>query len=187
MMLLLNSLLYYVCFSSAILIYGIGINKITSFEEFLPPRFSIIFKIFISIFFSAILTWTSVKYILLPLNITDLYPIIALLIYVIINTFLESIIRITTGNSATEFIFSYLLILLSVSESYSLMNTILISLCCLIALILLIPILQSFKQQSSDYYNNKELYLCKFLFFLAFLLLILCVWDIMWINPEVLK
>lgn len=186
-MFILNTLLYYICFSSAILIYGLGINKSISLSEFLPQKFSAIFKIIFSIFLSSILSWTVMKYILLPLNIIELYPFTTFIIYIIVNTFLENIIRITTGNSTTEFVFSFLLVLLSVSESISLVNSIIICTSCIISFLFLIPLLYSFKIQSSDYDKNKDLFLCKFIFFLAFLLLILSVWDIMWINPEVIK
>ena len=181
----LTTFLYYVCFASVILIYGIGTNKV--FDLNLSKIKSVTFctKILLSILVSSILCWLITKSILVPLKMEELYPLVGFLVYICINAFLEALIRLTTGKSATEFVFSYLVIILSICESTSFVNTIIISLSCLSSFALTMPFIAAFKQRNNDVSNEK--YFCRLFLYIAILIFVISVWDIMWINPEVIQ
>ncbi|MCQ2593058.1 MAG: hypothetical protein MJ188_09780 [Treponema sp.] len=183
----LNTFFYYTFFASGVLFYGIGLNQATEFTVLTEKRFAYVIKILLSIFLSTILSWVVTSLILVPIHLVEIFPIVTFLIYICITAFIEALIRLTTGKSTTEFIFSYLVVLLSIYESTTIVDAIIISGSCILALIILMPFILAFKTRITNDFNDIEKYFCKFLFFLSILILTISVWDIMWINPEVLK
>ena len=177
--------LYYVCFASVILIYGIGTNNAIDFDSIKINNITFCTKIFISILISSMLSWFVTKGILVPLKLTELYPLVCFLIFICINAFLEALVRLTTGKSTTEFVFSYLVIILSVSESTSFLNTVAICLSCVLSVILLLPFIIAFKRGNNK--TNKENYYCRLFLYIAILILIISVFDILWFNLGVIK
>ncbi len=180
--------LYYALFSSVVLIYGIGLNKIAEIGivKFKETIFYI--KCAISIVSSAIISWLITNYLLVPLKITELYPLVCFIVYASISMFLGSIIRLTTGRITSEFAVSYLVILLSIAESTSLLYTLFISLSSLLSMLIIIPFSLTFRRRvCSNGQLLDEKYYSLYFFFLSVLILILSVWDIVWLNPEVIK
>lgn len=187
-MMFFDTFLYYTFFASIVLFYGIGINRVA--EIGITKFYDIIYyiKASISILTSAVLSWLLTQYILVPLNITEIYPLIALLIFICINSFLEALVRLTTGISTTEFVISFLIILLSISESSTIFNSIIICFSSYITLIFLIPFSITFKKRVC--FNGQfldEKYYSLFFMFLSILIIIMSTWDIGWLNAEVMK
>ncbi len=187
-MIYLFTFLYYVLFSSVVLIYGIGLNKIAEIGivKFKETIFYV--KCAIAIISSAVISWLITFYLLVPLKITELYPLICFIVYATISTFLGGIIRLTTGRTTSEFAISYLIILLSIAESSSLLFTLFISLCSLLSMLIIIPFSLTFRRRLCS--NGRlldEKYYSLYFLFLAVFILLLSVWDIVWLNPEVLK
>lgn len=179
----INTFLYYSFFASVILFSGIGTNKILDLK--LEKLKSMIYcsKIVVSILLSSLVGWFVTKGILVPLKIAELFPLICFLIYICIDAFLEALIRLTTGKSAAEFIFSYLVIILSISEGFSVLTVLIIATSCLCSFIGILPFVLSFKKRNND--TKTDIIFCRLFLYLALLLLALSVWDIAWINPEV--
>lgn len=180
--------LYYSLFSSVVLIYGIGLNKIAEIGivKFKETIFYV--KCAIAIVSSSIISWLITYYLLVPLTITELYPLVCFIVYATISTFLSGIVRLTTGRSTTEFAISYLVILLSIAESSSLLFTLFISLCSLLSMLIIIPFSLTFRRRVCS--NGRlldEKYYSLYFLFLSVLILLLSVWDIVWLNPEVIK
>ena len=182
-MTLLSTFLYYTFFSSIILFNGIGTNKIIDLKLEKLQSITYCSKIVISIMLSAAMGWFVTKGVLGPLKMTELFPLVCFLIYVCIDTFLEALVRLTTGKSAAEFIFSYLLIILSISEGFSALNVIVITASCLCSFIAILPFIMAFKKRNSD--TKTDIIFCRLFLYLALLILLLSIWDIAWINPEV--
>jgi len=183
----LNTFLYYFSFGSAVLLYGIGINKTTEIHFFTKKDIVYLLKVIFSILISSVLSYMFTDKILVPLGFVELYPVICLLIYLCITVFLEVIVRLTTNKSTTEFMFSYLVVLLAVTESESLITTILISLSCLVSIAIIIPFVFSFRKRNLMNEKEPEKYISNLFLFIMILLLIISVLDSMWINSEVIK
>ncbi len=181
----LSTSLYYICFASVILIYGIGTNNVIELNSQKIKNLTFCIKVFISILISSMLSWFITKGILVPLKLAELFPLVSFLIYICINTFLEALIRLTTGKSATEFVFSYLVILLSVAESTTFLNTLVISCSCICSFVLTIPFVLAFKKRNSGI--NSEKYFCRLFLYIAILILVISVFDVMWFNQEVMQ
>lgn len=182
------TVLYYSLISSVVLIYGIGLNKIAEIGIVKFKEVIFYIKCAISIISSSVISWLITYYLLVPLKITELYSLICFIVYACISTFLGSIIRLTTGRTTAEFAVSYLVILLSIAESSSLLFTLFISLCSLLSMLIIIPFSLTFRRRVCT--NGRildEKYYSLYFFFLSVLILLLSLWDIVWLNPEVIK
>ena len=100
-MIYIYTFLYYSLFSSVVLIYGIGLNKIAEIGivKFKEPIFYV--KCAISIVSSAVISWLITYYLLVPLTITELYPLVCFIVYACISAFLGGIVRLTTGHATS--------------------------------------------------------------------------------------
>lgn len=188
-MIYLSTLLYYVFFASAILIYGIGLNKTVKFNFFTKEKrqLNYFIKIIFTIFISSILSYIVIDNLLSPLKLTELYPLTSFFIFVFVSLILEAILRAATGRNTTEFIFTFLIVLLSVSESSSLLNTIIIDIGCLLSIAILIPIFFSFKKMNLSNEDDDKIYLPRIFLFIAILVVLISVFDITWLNQEVIR
>ncbi len=187
-MIYLDTFLYYTLFASAVLFYGIGINRVK--EIGISNFYSITFyiKAALNILGTSMLTWLITSNILIPLKLVELFPIICFLIFAVLSSFLEALIRLTTGKSTAEFVVSFLIVLLSIFESTSLINSIVICFSCFAAIIVLLPLCYAFKFRFSVYGAFAiEKYYTLFLFFLAILIIILTTFDISWISEGVIQ
>lgn len=121
---------------------------------------------------------------LIPLRLVEFYPLIALIIFLIISTILETVVRITTGKITSEFIFSYLLILLALNESLNLTEVIIISIGGFISFALLVPVIYSIKKRVSiignqqPHGNKKSMVLIS----IAIIVMILAVGNVSWFS-----
>ena len=161
-MIYFQTFLYYSLFSSIVLIYGIGLNKIAEIGivKFKEPIFYI--KCSISIVSSSVISWLITYYLLVPLTITELYPLVCFIVFACISTFLGGITRLTTGNSTSEFAVSYLLIIIPFSLTFR-------------------------RRVCSNGRLLDEKYYSLYFIFLAVLILLLSVWDIAWLNPGAIQ
>ena len=182
---LITTFLYYSFFASVILFSGIGTNKILDLNLYKLKSITYCLKIIISIMVSSIVGWLITKGVLVPLKVAEIFPLVCFLIYICIDSFLEALIRLTTGKSAAEFIFSYLVIVLAISEGFSVLNILVITASCLCSFVGIIPFIMAFRKRNND--TKSDIIYCRFFLYLALLILALSVWDIAWLNPEVFQ
>ena len=119
--------IYYIFFASSVILYGAGFNNLTIVCDSIHELKLSFAKVMFSILITCILSFQFMHFFLIPLRLVEFYPLIALIIFLIISTILETVVRITTGKITSEFIFSYLLILLALNESLNLTEVIIIS------------------------------------------------------------
>lgn len=187
-MIYIDTFLYYTLFSSILLFYGIGLNQVSEIGE--QTNITIIFflKSILSIFSTSILTYLVVAFILLPLELIEIFPIICLLIFVTFNSFAEGLVRLTTGTSTTEFLISFLIVLISIFQSSSILDTMVICFSCISGILLLIPFINVLKNKITNKDNSYvEKNICTFLILVAILILIISVFDVSWMNRGIIK
>ena len=176
--------MYYIFFASAVVLYGAGLNSSTIVCDY-KERLSLpLTKILFSIFFTTILTWLIIRQLLIPLSIVEFYPLVALLVYLIISVLFETVVRITTGKVTAEFGFSYLIILITLSESLRMSEVMLISVCSFISFVVLVPIVYAIKKRIDlvgsiqEHGNRKSLVLVS----LAVIVTLLAVGNVSWLH-----
>ncbi|MBQ5848873.1 MAG: hypothetical protein IIW49_08170 [Treponema sp.] len=185
---MIYTIIYYAFFSSAVLFYGIGLNRSTlipSFSEVLGT----LFKMLASILATTVLSWLFIQNILIPLGLAELYPLVSLLIFLGITIFFETLIRITAKTVTAEFHISYLIVLLALNESTTIYDVMIISASCLLSFMFIIPIINAIKNRislvgdTSVNGNYKSLLLVS----LAILVVALAVGNISWLNSGVIQ
>ncbi len=181
-------LLYYSIFASAVLIYGIGLSRMVELPvtKLRNPLFYV--KAMVSILSTSVLSCIVTRNILMPLGIIELFPFIAFLIFIGINAFLESLVRITTGTSTVEFSVSFIIVILSILESASILDSLMICFSCFLSLLTITPLCLIFKKRfCSNGTKLSDSFFSVFLIFLGCIILLLSIWDIGWLNKGVLK
>lgn len=176
--------IYYIFFASSVILYGAGLNSLTIICDSIHELKLSLAKVMFSILITCIISFQFTHFFLIPLRLEELYPLVALMIFLIISTILETVVRITTGKITSEFIFSYLLILLALNESLNLTEVMIISLGGFISFVLLIPVIYSLKKRVSiignlqPHGNKKSMVLVS----IAIIVMILAVGNVSWFS-----
>ncbi|MEE1165787.1 MAG: hypothetical protein UHP28_01355 [Treponema sp.] len=186
---MIYTILYYVLFASAVMLYGIGMNRAIVLCDSIHRLLIPVIKTVLSVLLSSIFTWIILKHLLTPLGIIELYPFVAVIIFVVVSVFLELMIRISTKKVSSEFIVSFLIVILTINESLNLFDVIIISLSCIVSFLILIPLLYSIKKRV-DLVGNLRVHgniRSLLLVSLAVLVCALAAGNISWLNPGVIK
>ncbi len=181
---MLSNVWYYVFYSSAIFIYGIGINRAILVSK-KPKNILVDFvKMVISVTSSAVLTYLVSEKLLGNIGLMDIYPFIAVLIFSSISVFIEAIVRIASRTGVAEYTVSILCILIAVNESVTLVECLVNSCLCIASYFLSIPVLFSLRKRielshpSEDFHNLSLLFIS-----IAIVILVFLTWNVSWLNP----
>jgi hypothetical protein len=181
-----NILFFYVLVSSAVFVYGIGLNKIIIFSK--KPNDILYFfsKEILSILLSVCICWPITKFILVPNGLAELYPFFCFFIIYLISVVITEFASRLLKKNVTGFFFSYCVLLLAMNEGISFGNAILVSLACILSFFCMLPIIYAVRwkmKSSQQYISFKEsamLFLC-----IAVILFMLFAFNVSWLNPEV--
>lgn len=185
---MITVLFYYLFPASAILLYGIGMNRVIVMSGNLSGSFISSVKSLFSVTGSVVLSYLFIQYILVPVQLQELYPLVCVLIFIAVSVLCEVIVRITTGQSAAEFTISLLCILLALNESTSLVESICIALTCIISFYLFTYVVYTIRKRversnpSADFKSSSLLFLS-----LAAIMIALAAWNVSWLNPGVCR
>ncbi len=185
---MISDFFYYLFYSSAILIYGIGINRATILCENPDNMVLKFLKMLISVCGTSVITYVLVTKILIKCNLAELFPFVAIVLFCCISVFLEAIIRLTAKKNTSDFAVSFLIILLTVNESSSLLQCFIICIFCVVAFFGIIPFLFAIRKRieisyPSRYFKNSSLIFIS----LGVLMIILAAYGASWLNPEVFR
>lgn len=145
--------LYYILFSSSVLVYGVGFSNCIVLCDDLPALRLNFIKIILTQVITAISAQAICLRFLVPLNLSDLFPLVSAVILLAVAIFFETMIRITTNETTSDFGFTYLSVLLAINESLSIVEAILVSIACLISFILVLLVTHVIK---CSFYNTKS-------------------------------
>ncbi len=183
---MLRDFFFYALYSSAVLVYGIGLNRAVLMSK--KPRFLIwdCIKMLIAVSSSVSLSYIIVSKCLCNVGLAELYPFVAVLIFSAISVFIEAIVRITAKISMAEYTVSMLSILLSLNESLSLSQCVLKACFCIIGFYLCIPLFFAIRKRvelsspSQDFKNLSLVFIS-----IAILMLLLLTMNVSWLNPQI--
>ncbi|MBR0032651.1 MAG: hypothetical protein IJP61_10255 [Treponema sp.] len=180
---MIGLIFYYIASASAILFYGIGINRTVSLhEDYSSLRIS---------FFKGLMTaasTTAVSYIVnswlfSPTGLEEVFPVIVILIYIIFLLFVEIFVGIGIRPAGTEFAIPLLSVILGINEGITIGHAVVITCCCLCSFYIMLAIFHSVVERVKFYRNEQSMYIfCMLLLSLAAIILALCGWNASWIN-----
>jgi hypothetical protein len=180
---IINALLFYSLFCSAVFVYGVG--SLQAAEASLARKKIALpwIKSTCCVLASISLAYSFSQLLLLPAGLAELFPLAALLLFAGTSVFFEIIFQLTTKKSSSEFAVPFLTVLLSLNEGESLLEALAIGACCLASYYLLLPFLFTFtnklsSSKNTDSFGQKtSLFLCMVILMMALFAL-----NISWIN-----
>ncbi|MDR3283974.1 MAG: hypothetical protein LBS97_02210 [Treponema sp.] len=183
---MLYSFLYYFLFSSIIFVQGVCLDWVILKSENLKGLPLFLLKNVVCVCSTSILTALLVRALFVPLGITDLMPLAALLIFATLSVFFESLIRITAKRTISEFTVPFLCVLFSLSETLTPGGAVFWSFCAIMSYYLLILVFYVLRQRLAAvnppvYFANGSLLLLS----IAVIMLITLAFAGSWLNPEV--
>ena len=182
-----NNFMFYFLYSSSVIIYGAGLNYSIQNSNKPSKLFSSFVRILFTVIITSVLVFLIEHYLLAKLNIMDLFPFAAVVVFLLVSLLLETIFRKSVQNRLNEYAFSLVCILLTLSESLTLIETIVIGSSTVLSIVLLVPVLYAIRKRIEisnpleDFKNSSLL-----LITLSILSLLTLVWNVSWLNKGVL-
>ena len=138
---MLSDILYYFVYASAVLLYGVGLDRVVVLSP--KPSHGVLacLKMLLSVSASSAISYLINCYLLVPVHLTELAPFFAVLVFVLIAVFIEIIIRISAKNSVAECCVSFLCVLLGLTEGSSIASCVIISCVAVVIFYLFVPVL----------------------------------------------
>ena len=179
---------YYIFYSSAVMVYGIGLSKSTFESRSLENMKARYIKALIVVTSTAILTWLFTKGVLVPANCAELYPLFCIFIFVIFSVFSETLLRLTSQIFTSDFSVSLLCTVLAINESMTVVDTVIISVCSLSAFFLYTIVMQAIRKRMQFSSPSHEIEGRGLLLMgIAVLLLAMLAWNVTWFNSGVMQ
>ncbi len=144
-----NSTMYYTFFASALLIYGISLNRLLTLSATPIIVLQSFLKSLGCSLGTTILTYAIMTQFLVRHGIGELYPFVAILVFVAISGIIELCVAIGLKHSITEFSLPMLSSILALNEAKSFPQVILICASCVCAFYLLYIILCALRRRIS--------------------------------------
>ncbi|MBR1535983.1 MAG: hypothetical protein IJ630_03490 [Treponema sp.] len=122
-----STVIYYLLSASAVLYYGIGINKTISHADSLSTSTLTCFKSLFAASSTTAVSYLLTQWLLLPVGLQEIYPFIATLIFVLFTTLTEIFVGIGVRQSPIDFSIPLLSVFLGLNEGLSIGYAVLIS------------------------------------------------------------
>src|SRR5574344_1998738 len=136
---------YYALISSTVLMYGIGLNRISYMSRHLDKYFVTALKMYVVVPASSLLGWIITDKLLTPAGMVQMFPFICIILFICISACCEMLMRMAADITTAEFSISFLCTLIAVNESSTIMEVLVISLSCVTSLFLLIPLIYALR------------------------------------------
>ena len=181
---MLTNFFYYVFFTSAVFVYGLGFHKVLM-KSRKPKNVILEFgKFAITISISSLLVYLIYSQ-LIKINFGELAPFIAVVVIVLINLFLDLIAKISFRTSVIDFALELMCVIIGVTESISILDALFNSLFCMLSYFVCIPFFYSLRKRiemnsPTDNARNLSLLFVSF----AVVSIILMAWNVTWLNQK---
>jgi len=184
----MNSFFYYLLFSSAVLFYGLGLERIITVHKSYKALGISFLKSFctvsITVLISAFFTQTVLNY----FNIAEFYVFFTLIFFIFVYELINFIIYKALKESAFEFSTSFLFTLLAVHESSSLIDALVISAACVVSYYFVQLLLITFKKHFDFFKQPEKIHTVSLIYVsIAVLIFSLFAWNVSWLNPAGLQ
>lgn len=183
----LQSLFHYLCLSSALFVYGIGLKKMIVTSNKPEHYFLALAKTTVTALVSTFLCYLINRIFLVPFALYDIAPFFAILITMIIAIPLNMLWEKIFKCKVSEFLLTFCAVLLAIIEGVNLGDSIAITLACVFSYYLLIPLIYSIRWRMQYSHSNIVFVTGALLFItIAILLLVLLAFNVSWLNLGVL-
>lgn len=180
---MLSSMIYYLLSASAVLFYGIGINKSISHSDLLSASVLTCFKSLFAAGSATAVSYLLVNWLLVPVQLSDLFPFVATLLFIFFSTLIEIFIGIGIRQSPVDFSIPLLSVFLGLNEGIGIASAVTISCVSIISFYCMVIIFHCVRERISFYTVEKGLKTyCVLLLCLAVVIIAICGFNVSWFN-----
>ena len=177
------TIIYYLLSASAVLFYGIGINKSISHDDSFSSSFLTCFKSVFAASSTTSVSYLLINWLLVPVNLTELFPFVATLIFILFSTLTEIFIGVGIRQTPIDFSIPLLSVFLALFEGISLGSAVIISATSIVSFYLMVLVFHCVRQRVSFYTVEGGLKIyCVFLLCLAVVMIAICGVNVSWFN-----
>ncbi|MBQ8014243.1 MAG: hypothetical protein IJ257_07630 [Treponema sp.] len=176
-------IVYYLLSASAVLFYGIGINKSVSHAgAFSESALTCVKSLFAASSTTAV-SYLLNSWLLIPTQLCELFPFIATLLFILFTTLTEIFVGVGVRQSPVEFSIPLLSVFLGLNEGIGIGSAVVISCICIISFYCMVIIFSCVRERINFYSNEGGLKTyCVLLLCLAVLMTAICGINISWFN-----
>ena len=176
-------IIYYLLSSSAVLFYGIGLNKSLSHSDSFHSALLTCIKSLFAASSTSAISYLLTSWLLIPSHLTELYPFITTLLFILFSTVIEIFIGIGVRQSPIDFSIPLLSVFLALNEGTSLASAVVIACMCIISFYIMVIVFHCVRQRVRFYTVEGGLKTyCILLICLAFIMVAICGFNVSWFN-----
>ncbi len=179
----LRSLYYYLLFTSAVFMYGVGLKKVVVTSKNMNHYFAWFSRALVTTALSVIAVWFISNTFLCPYGLAELFPFFAILVTVIIGQFTYELWSLLCKLDTPEFSLTFCTVILAISEATSFTDALAISLASILAFYLGVILIYTFRWRMQYSDANVVFKGGALVFFsIAVMLIVLFGVNISWLN-----
>jgi len=176
-------IIYYILSASAVLFYGIGINKSISHSESFSSSTLTCVKSLCSASSTVAVTYLLDNWLLVSVQLSELFPFLAAMIFILFTTLTEIFVGIGIRQSPIDFSIPLLSVFLGLGEGISLGSCVVIACTCIISFYCMVIIFHCVRERVCFYSSEGGLKsYCILLICLAVIMVAITGFNISWFN-----
>lgn len=180
---MLATMMYYLISASAVLFYGIGLNKSISYSDSFSSSALTCFKSLFAASSTTAVSYMLVNWLLIPAQLAELFPFLATLVFILFSTLTEIFIGVGVRQSPVDFSIPLLSVFLALSEGCSLGLAVMISCMSIISFYCMILVFHCVRQRIGFYTTQGGLKTyCVLLLCLAVVMIAIDGFNVSWFN-----
>lgn len=152
---MLSLVLYYILSSSIILYYGVGVNRIITLKKKTSAYILSLLKALIITCSTSSVCYLLNYFLLIPLQINEIFPFFTALVFVLISFGLHSLIKTGSFDLAEDYVVPFMIILISLNEGGTILTCLFINISSVFSFYLLLLILISTRRRFNLYQSEK--------------------------------
>lgn len=180
---MISIVIYYLLLASAVLFYGIGVHKSISHSDSLASSVLTCFKSLFSASSTTAVSYILINWLLVPVQLTEIFPFIATMVFILFTTLTEIFIGIGVRKSPVDFSIPLLAVFLGLNEGASIGYAVAISCLCIISFYSMLIVFLCVRQRVSFYTAEGGLSsYCVLLICLAVIMIAIYGVNVSWFN-----
>lgn len=180
---MVSSILYYLFSATAILYYGIGVNRLLTFKMDFSSFAKSLFKVLILTVFNILIDYVFIKFVLIPLNILEFFSVVAVGFFTLICFLIHFFLKQLAFDFNDDFVVPFLIVFLSLIEGFSLVSCLVINLSLLVSFYGFLFLVYSLKLRFFSYDREEGVKpFALILISLSIVFIAFYSWNVSWIN-----
>ncbi len=151
---MLKIIFYYLIFSSVVLYYGVGLDKILTAKKDASCWLKSLFKSLVTTAATTALTFCLDNFVFSRLGISEIYPYFMALFFITVSYGLHRLIKTSFFDIAEDYMIPFTIVLISIKEGFTFFSTLLICVCGVFSFYIFMLLAFSIRNRFSFYQKD---------------------------------